>query len=235
MPALRSCYRLIALLPAVLALYASLAGAKEPRPSGDSWVASPDWFGPDQSGDDSHMLGWQDRCPEVDPAWVLPVLAERRDEAAALLESRDAITLDDDAVSLWTGQPPAGDGSAAARLMTNEIDSLLEQRDELLENGTWDEARLDALRTLIDANASDAVQPYLVRAVVKELTYGFSARSCSDGLMITHWSIGNAELPPTSRAPIVVFLAEEPARVFPMWGWGYAEAWNRRPPPRRLP
>ena len=65
--------------------------------------------------------------------------------------------------------------------------------------------------------ALTGVRAYLVRAVAKNETSGaFEARLCGPTLWISHGSLGHV-VPPSTRAPVVVFLDRAPIDLFVSW------------------
>jgi hypothetical protein len=156
-------------------------------------------------------------CRPVPPDLVRPVTPARRQAAARLLDSAQAVVLDDAQAGAWIGVDAPKGGALADRLLTDAIHALEERRieswGEHAEKWSLAEQRsLDTLRQ-VWAEPHAPFQPVLVRAVAGvEATGAFDAAECGGVLAIRHLSRG-ASTPDVMHVPVIVFLEQPPASV----------------------
>ena len=145
--------------------------------------------------------------------------ANRRRVAVRLTAPVSAIELSDENAARLIDAPWEENISLASALVANELDELRarKHRAEVERRDSWNgnnEAALNAQSLKYAAGSYEDYKPYLLRAIAKnEGTGAFYAFICSSGLYIEHGSLGHS-IPPSTKVPLVVFLRQQPHRVF---------------------
>jgi hypothetical protein len=163
-----------------------------------------------------------DDCDLVEPPLVRAVSPPLRDEGITMLADGPVVELTDVEAARLTGAPRQNDVPSATILLADFLDEMRarKHRAEVERRDSWsvaDENELVALSARYAAGGHRSYKPYLVRAVAKhEGTGHFYAGLCGGDLQIVHGSLGRST-PPSTRVPLVIYLSQQPHRVFATW------------------
>lgn len=163
-----------------------------------------------------------DVCEAIESPLVRPVNPALRGAGVAMLSKASFVEVTDAEAKRLIGAGEQSDTQNASSLVANYLSeararkhrAVVESRDSWSEA---DENELASLSTRFENGHFSGYKPYLVRAVAKhEGTGRFYAELCGGDLKIVHGSLGRTT-PPSTRVPLVVYLRQQPSRVFATW------------------
>ena len=161
-------------------------------------------------------------CDPIEPPLIRTVRPSLRKQSIATLADIPVVELTDLEAARLIEAPRPRNAPLGTILLASFLDEMRarKHRAEVERRDSWsvaDEDELIALSARYADGGHRAYRPYLVRAVAKhEGTGRFYGEICGRDLSILHGSLGRST-PPSTRVPLVVFLSQQPDRVFASW------------------